>query len=163
MANRIEVAMQPGRPDPAGGAVRHNLKEDLHIAAGDVRVIQVYTIHAELSPAELEKVRAELFTDPIIEVSAIDQSLAMDFDFVVEVGFRPGVTDNVGKSALEGIQDTIGRHLPEGSAVFKSKQYVFKGISKEDCLRATKRVLANDLIERWVMQSPAEMAALKRR
>lgn len=160
MANRIEVAMQPGRPDPAGGAVRHNLKEDLHIEAGDVRVIQVYTIHAKLTSAELEKVRAELFTDPIIEVSAIDQSLATDFDFVVEVGFRPGVTDNVGKSALEGIQDTIGRHLPEGSAVFKSKQYVFKGISKDDCLCATKRVLANDLIERWVMKSPAEMAAL---
>ncbi|MBX3179990.1 MAG: phosphoribosylformylglycinamidine synthase [Candidatus Hydrogenedentes bacterium] len=159
MANRIEVAMQPGRPDPAGEAVRHTLAEDLHIAAGSVRVINIYTVHAALSSDELERVRAELFTDPIIETSAINQSLARDFDFVVEVGFRPGVTDNVGKSALEGIQDTIGRRLPAGAAVFKSKQYVFKGIAEADCLRATKRCLANDLIERWVMKSAAEMAA----
>lgn len=160
MADRIEVTMQPGRKDAAGESVRHTLAEDLHVTAEAIRVINVYTLHADLTADELEKVRAELFTDPIIETSAVNQSLAASFDFVVEVGFRPGVTDNVGRSALEGVQDTLGRTLPEGSAVFNSTQYVFQGISETDCLRATKKALANELIERWVMKSTAEMDAL---
>ena len=59
----------------------------------------------EMAPEELEKVRTELFTDPIIQESGINTSLAQDYDFVIEVGFLPGVTDNVGKSSAEGIAD----------------------------------------------------------
>ncbi len=160
MANRIEVAMQTSQPDPAGDAVRLKLHEDLHVTVESVRVIHVYTIHAALDEAELELVRTELFTDPIIETSAIDRSLAQSFDYVVEVGFRPGVTDNVGRSSLAGVEDAVGRKLGDGAAVFKSTQYVIRGISAEDCERVTRRALANELIERWASKSPLEMAAL---
>jgi len=160
MANRIEVAMQANQPDPAGEAVRLKLHEDLHVTVESVRVIDVYAIHADLSEAELEKVRTELFTDPIIQTSALNRSLAQNFDYVVEVGFRPGVTDNVGRSSLEGVEDTLGRDLGPDAAVFKSTQYVIQGISEADCARVTKRALANELIERWAIKSPVEMAAL---
>ena len=160
MANRIEVAIQPGRPDPAGAALRAQLEEDLGIRIADCRVIEVYTLHAALSPEELERVRTELFTDPIIEVSAANRALAQDYDYAIEVGFLPGVTDNVGKSAKEGVQDTLGRALASGEAVYKSRQFAVKGADRSTCERIAKELLANELIEQWVVKSAEEVAAL---
>lgn len=160
MPDRIEVAMKPGGPDPAGEAVRARLHEDLHIDVANVRVIAVYTIDAALSADELERVREELFTDPIIQVSAVNHALARDFDYVVEVGFRPGVTDNVGRSARGGVQDVLGRELGAHEAVFTAKQYVFQGIDRATAERAARGMLANELIEQWVVKSADELRAL---
>ena len=160
MADRIEVAVKRDRPDPAGEALRTRLAEDLGIHVDDIRVIDVYSVNASLSPDEVEKVRTELFTDPIIQESALNQALARDYDCVIEVGFLPGVTDNVGKSSVEGIQDTLGRNLGRGEAVFKSTQYVLQGVSVETATRIARLALANELIEQWGVKTPEEMAAL---
>lgn len=160
MPNRIEVAIQPGRKDPAGEAVRARLREDLGIAAAAARVIDVYTVDAALTPGELDRVRVELFTDPITQVSAVNRHLAEGFDFLVEVGFRPGVTDNAGRSAAEGVADVLGRALAPGEAVYTAKQYVFQGISRNDAERAAREMLANELIEQWAVKSAEEVAAL---
>ena len=157
MANRIEVAMQAQRPDPAGDALKARLEEDLHIHIDGARVINVYTIHAELSEDELNTVRTELFTDPVIQVSALNKSLAEDFDFIIEVGFRPGVTDNVGRSSKEGIQDTLGRRLGDEDQVFTAKQYVIRGIDVATADRIARKALANELIEQYVVKSADEM------
>jgi phosphoribosylformylglycinamidine synthase II len=157
MPHRIEVAMAPGRHDSAGATLRARLKEDLHITPRDIRVVKAYTIDAALSPDELERVRTELFTDPIIEVSALDRSLAADCDFVLEVGFRPGVTDNVGRSAAEGIQDTLGRRLADGEAVYTSTVYLLSGVSKDEAVRIARQALANDLIEQWALVTLDEL------
>ncbi|HQE83078.1 MAG TPA: AIR synthase-related protein [Candidatus Hydrogenedentes bacterium] len=161
MAHRIEVGMKPGFPDPAGDATRQQLAEDLGIHVDEVHVVDVYTINATLSEDELERVRTELFTDPIINESAANASLASDCDFVIEVGFRPGVTDNVGKSAAEGIADTLGRALAPGEAVYKSALYTIRGnVSAQDCEHIARDALANELIQRWVVKSRSEMKAL---
>jgi phosphoribosylformylglycinamidine synthase len=161
MTNKIEVAMKPGLPDPAGLGLRGRLVEDLGISVDDVRVIDVYTINAELTPEELERVRVELFTDPIIQESAINRSLARDYKYLIEVGFLPGVTDNVGKSSAEGIADTLGRPLKPGQGVYKSTQYAIRGaVSKKTCERIARDALANELIQRWVVKSTAGMKKL---
>jgi phosphoribosylformylglycinamidine (FGAM) synthase-like enzyme/phosphoribosylformylglycinamidine (FGAM) synthase PurS component len=161
MTNKIEVAMKPGWPDPAGLGLRGRLAEDLGIAVDDVRVIDVYTLNADLAPEELERVCVELFTDPIIQESAINRSLARDYKYLIEVGFLPGVTDNVGKSSAEGIADTLGRPLKPGEGVYKSTQYAVRGaVSKKTCERIARDALANELIQRWVVKSPAEMKKL---
>ncbi len=161
MADRIEVAILADRPDPAGQALRARLHEDLGITVADVRVIDVYAIHAALTPEELERVRVELFTDPIIQESAVNRSIARHYDFIIEVGFRPGVTDNVGRSSVEGIQDTLGRALAPGETVFKSRQYAVRGATRATCEAIARRALANDLIEQWVVNSAEEVAALR--
>lgn len=149
--------MRRGAPDPVGAAVRSRLADDLHVQVDEVRVLDVYTIHAELSHDELELVRTELFTDPVIQESTLDQPLAQDFDYLVEVGFRPGVTDNVGRSAAEGIQDTIRRPLREGETVFKSTQYLFRGVDKESADHIAQDALANKLIQQWTVRSAEEL------
>jgi phosphoribosylformylglycinamidine synthase len=161
MANRIEVAMKPGLPDPAGEATRQRLAEDLDMHVDDVCVIDVYTIVGDLHLDELETVRRELFTDPVIQQSAVDASLAHGFDFVIEVGFRPGVTDNIGRSAREAVGDVIGRPLGASEYVFKSTQYSLTGgVDRAACERIARDLLANELIQQWVVKSNAEMEEL---
>lgn len=153
--------MKAGLHDPAGDATRQRLAEDLGIRVDDVHVLDVYTINARLDDDELERVRTELFTDPIIHDSTANASLAAGYDYVIEVGFRPGVTDNVGKSAAEGIADTLGRSLAPGEAVYKSTLYAIKGgVSAQDCERIARDALANELIERWVVKSRDDMKSL---
>ena len=150
--------MKPAVPDPAGAGVRDRLAEDLGIAVKDVRVIDVYTIDADLTQDEVQRVRNELFTDPVVQDSAVNASLARDFDYLIEVGFRPGVTDNVGKSSAEGICDVLGRGLQPGEAVYKSTQYVIRGdVAKGSCERIARDLLANELIERWEIRSAQDM------
>ena len=161
MPSRIEVAMKPGLPDPAGASVRSQLAEDLDVHVEDVRAIDVYTIQAALTDDELETVRRELFTDPIIQESATNRSLAHNCDFAIEVGFLPGVTDNVGKTSAEGIADVLGRPLAPGEAVFKSTLYAIRGgVDAATCARIARDLLANELIQQWVVKSAAELRAL---
>ena len=161
MPAKIEVGMKRGLPDPAGQSVRARLAEDLGISLDDVRVIDVYTVDAGLTPEQLERVRTELFTDPIIQESVVNKSLARDYDFIIEVGFLPGVTDNVGKSSAEGIADTLDRPMKAGEAVYKSTQYALKGVvDGPACERIARDALANELIQRWIVQSAPEMARL---
>lgn len=159
MAHRIEVALLPERPDPAGHSLVERLAEDLAIRVGQIRLIDVYTVDADLDASALDRVRTDLLTDPIIQTSSVDSAIADDFDFLIEVGFRPGVTDNVGRSAREGIEDTLGTRLPEGSGVYKSTQYAIKGCTAPVALRIAEEALANGLIERYAIRSQAELDA----
>jgi len=155
--------MKPGLADAAGAGVKAQLAEDLGVKVDRVRVIDVYTINMPLDDGQLEKVRAELFTDPVIQVSAVNRSLALSDDFtcLIEVGFRPGVTDNVGKSAAQGISDTLNRPVQAGEAVYKSTQYAIGGkVTEETCEHIARNLLANELIERWVVKTSGQMKDL---
>ncbi len=150
--HRIEVGVRAGVRDAAGESVRARLAEDLGLHVGEVRVADVYTVCATLSKPELERLRRELFTDPVVQCSTLDAPLLDDYDFLAEVGFRPGVTDNIGRSAAQGIEDVLGRPLGADEPVFKSTQYAFRGgVDQAACERAVRGVLANELIEQWAV------------
>ncbi len=146
---RIEVGLRPELLDAAGDSVRKNIVEDLHIPVEDVRVIRVYTLLTDLARKDVETLRPDLFTDPVIEVSTLDEPLADKFSWIIEVGFKPGVTDNVGKTSREAIADIFGDEFGECS-VFTSKQYVIKGkIDRAQAEAIAGGLLANGLIEQW--------------
>ena len=47
----------------------------------------------------------------------------MTFDWIIWVGYRPGVKDNPGDTAMEAIQDVLGISLGENEAVYTSRRY----------------------------------------
>jgi phosphoribosylformylglycinamidine synthase len=148
---RIEVGLKAKVRDAAGAAVKRNIIDDLGFAVKDVRVIRVYTILTDLPQAKVEELRKELFTDPIIEVSSLDRPLAKNFQWIIEVGFKPGVTDNVGKTSSEAVRDIFGGDA-DGCRVFTSRQYAIKGdIKKKQAQEIARGLLANELIEKWVV------------
>jgi len=160
MANRIEVGIPADRPDPAGAALRQTLQEDLELQLEEIRIVDVYTIDAALTATELEHLRSALFTDPIIQSSTIDAPFPAPCDFVIQVGFRPGVTDNVGRSSRQGIEDVLGRPLEAGASVFKSTKYLLRGLERAVAERIAADALANALIEQYEVKSSGELAAL---
>ena len=158
---RIEVITKEGVRDPAGEATKQEIHEALGLSVDAVRVVDVYSIDAELSPEELDLVRTELLTDPVIQESSSGKPLARDFTWLIEVGYRPGVTDNMGRTAAEGIADTIGRPLASGETVYTSSQYAIKGeLTREQVKMICSRLLANELIQRWNIVSREEMVKL---
>ncbi len=152
MPSRIEVALKAGVRDARGERVRREIREHLGIALERVRTIDVYTIDAALAPGELEAAAHGPFCDPVIQVAAVDRPLAADFDFLVEIGFRPGVTDNVGRTAREAIQYLTGRLFLEGEGVYTSVQYLLSGpLDTAGAERIARDLLANGLIQRWTI------------
>ncbi len=111
-------------------------------------VVQVYTVDAKLSHSELEKA-AERLTNPITETySAAHIPTPGSYTYAIEIGYLPGVTDNVGKTAQETIEDCIGRKFPEGERVYSSVILFLEGNITESEATAFARELHNPLIER---------------
>ncbi|MEZ4598952.1 MAG: phosphoribosylformylglycinamidine synthase subunit PurS [Syntrophotaleaceae bacterium] len=157
MTWRIEVGLKEGVRDARGERIRREIEDHLGIELERVRTIDVYTVDADLSADQIAKAAAGPFSDPVIQETAVNAPLADEFDMLIEVGFRPGVTDNVGRTSREAIQYLIGRPLQGGEGVYTSVQYLLSG--KLD-LAAAERIaagcLANSLIQRWTIIPAAE-------
>jgi phosphoribosylformylglycinamidine synthase II len=148
MTSRIEVGFKKGMKDALGEGVKKRIVEDLHINVDSVRTIEVYTFDAHLSGKELALLGEKLFADPVIQVFS-SKPLAEDFSWLIEVGFKPGVTDNVGATSKKASEDVLKTEL---RGVYFSRQYLIRGnITKEDADKIAGGLLANSLIERWVI------------
>jgi len=131
MSHRIEVGFKPGMVDALGQSVARSVREDLGLNPSRVRSVAVYTTNAAFSRPELERLGGELFADPVIQIYSVDQPLygATDFDWLIEVGYRPGVTDNVGHSAAEGVQDMLGRQFSADEGFFTADSICSRAVS----------------------------------
>jgi len=157
MAWRIVVGLLDDVKDPRGERVRREIREHLGIELEQVRTLDVYTVDAALSEAEVEAAAAGPLSDPVIQRYAVNRPLARDFDVLIEVGFRPGVTDNVGRTAREAIQYLTGRPFAAGEAVYTSVQYLLKGeVDRAAAERIASGFLGNGLIQRWDIVTAAE-------
>ena len=152
MADRIEIGFKEGVRDSLGEKIKKRIVENLHIRVDSVKTIDVHTIDGNLTRKELEMAATGPLCDPIIQNFAINSGLADRFNWMIEVGFRPGVTDNVGKTAREAIELLLGKLSDRLFGVHTSRQYVIEGpIGMDDAERIASSLLANDLIERYVI------------
>ena len=170
MPSRIEVGFKPSVLDAQGLAISKKISSDLGISVSKARVIDTYTIEAQLPVSEIEFLGKEVFVDPIVQVfsSFLAQHPAplaknaawgsSDFAFAIEAGFLPGVTDNIGKTAKEAIEDALKRKIEGG--VYFSRQYYFWGnISGQQANGIAQKLLTNGLIERYTILDKEEFAA----
>jgi phosphoribosylformylglycinamidine synthase len=150
MASRIEVGFKQGIRDALGEKTKKRIIENLSLPVENVKTIEVYTIDGKLSASELTKAARGPLSDPVIQNFSINKPLAKNFDWLIEVGFRPGVTDNVGKTAREAIELLLGKNKAgRDIAVYTSRQYLISGkITKNEAEKIGSGLLANDLIER---------------
>ncbi len=153
MYYRIEVTYKNSIFDSLGKGIKKDVEEDLQInSVKSVRTIDVYKIETNLTKTEANFLGNELFSDPVIQKYSVNRPLASDFKWIVEVGFKPGVTDNVAITAEEGISDMLRKKF-KGS-VHTAKQYLFTGnISKKEIEIIATRLLANSVIENYEIMS----------
>ena len=155
MATRVEVGYRSGVRDPRGERVVAEARDMAGIDIRSVRTVSVYTLDMDLAGDSLEEIASGPLTDPVIQEFSIGRPLVADFDVLIEVGFKPGVTDNVGRSAGEAVAQILGRPLEEPEAVYTSIQYLIEGeLEAEEAERLASQVLANELIHRWQIVFP---------
>lgn len=152
MPQRIEITLKEQLLDAEGRALRQKAKNYFNIDLRRVRTIHVVTIDADLTPDQVETVRTEIFTNPVTQVSSL-QPLDVDFDWIIWVGFRPGVKDNPGATAVEAVEDRLGLTLKSAEDIYTSKRYCLKGngVSRKDVEKIAGELLANDIIQQWAV------------
>ncbi len=161
MLTRIEIGQKTETTESRGRRLKNTVFEDLQIRVEGIQTIAVYTLELDLKPGEAEHIANELLADPVCENWVIEKNLAQAFDWLIEVGFRPGVTDNVARSTLEGIQDLLQRDLGEAAAVYTAWQYVLTGaLSEAEVYTIADKLLANSLIEKFKVLSKAQWVML---
>lgn len=150
MPARLEITLKPDLFDAEGDAVCRKANDYFGLNLESVRTVSILTIDIDLSWDQLEAVRTEIFTNPVTQISSY-RPLAVDFDSVLWVGYRPGVRDNPGSTAEEAVEDLLRIRLKPHEAIYTSKRYCVKGcnLSFEDADRIARELLANDIIQQW--------------
>ena len=107
-----------------------------------------YLIDSKFSNAELTKI-AEALTNPILEKYFINESPQVgNFSYAIEIGFKPGVTDNVGHTVEEIAKDLLHLKKDSNFKVYTSKIFLIPGSHKLEDVRKMALTLYNPLIER---------------
>ncbi len=186
MAHRIEVAKRATLTDPAGDRLARRIRQDLGIDVERVTVVRVFTLDdadggddadqtaagtggATLDPETLQTLADGVFSDPVLEQGFVDRPAPIlgdrTFDWVVEVGFRPGVTDNEGRTAREAVALRLGLETHRAPAVYTARQVRLasrgggdgqeggRGLTAEQVEQIASGLLANALIHRVTVRS----------
>jgi len=154
MPHRLEIALKPDLNDAEGAGICHKARNYFGLQLDSVRTISIVTIDAELSDAQLQAVQTEIFTNPVSQVSSF-APLDIEFDWIIWVGFRPGVRDNPGSTAVEAIEDLLNVKFTAAQAVYTSKRYCLKGPNLDAAAmdRVAGGLLANNIIQQWRIYS----------
>ncbi|MDT8271644.1 MAG: AIR synthase-related protein [Desulfomonilia bacterium] len=142
MAVRVEVGLKINLFDARGEKIRRQIRHafpELSLSE-PIRCLDVYTIDGDdLRPAWL----SEAFCDPVIQEFSINSLLTDDFSWYIEVGYKPGVTDNIGHSAEYALSLITGKIYPVSSA----RAYLLKEpFPRSSVDRIAQECLANELI-----------------
>src|SRR3990167_6814680 len=87
----------------------------------DVSVIDVYTIDKKIDKKNYAAL-SSLFYNPSVQKASYSAPLHPEkFDFSVEIGYLPGVTDNVASTACEMIEDKFKIKFKNGEGIYSSQ------------------------------------------
>jgi len=124
---------------------------------GKADFINSYLITHDFGSDKIRKI-AEALTNPIIEEYSINQfPKTSNFSYAIEIGFLPGVTDNVGHTARETICDLFHIKNNQNLAVYTSKIFLISESKNFDDIKKIALSLHNPLIERSYIASSMEI------
>ena len=156
MIYRVEIGLKPEIRDARGEKIKGRIIRDLNIPVEGVRTVDVYTLESRLSAEEIQQIATGPFLDPIIQEYSLGRPIAHDFDWAIEVGYKPGVTDNVGRTAREAVELLIHRKFTSEEGVYTSVLYLLKGkIDRNQAETIATGLLANTLIQRFAIKDRA--------
>ena len=145
---RSEVALGKIRELGFGGKIRA------------VKLIEVYTVEKKVTEHELDEI-AKMLSNPISQTYKIDQpEKDVEFDWAIEIGFLPGVTDNVATTARESIEDFLKHKLDlDHEGVYTSLLYLIEGDLTPEEVAQIAESRHNKLIERANIKSHEKFAS----
>jgi phosphoribosylformylglycinamidine synthase len=126
-----------------------------------IRVVDVYTLEEDISDEHIQDC-IQSFENPVTQKAFLIKegqapaneykTLLDGFDHAIEIGFLPGVTDNIGHTAQELTALTLG----EKHNIYSSKVLLIKGSLNDSDLKHIANDLHNPLIQRATIQKASE-------
>lgn len=151
MAFRIEILAQNEEisfKDGRALQIEHILERKG--LSANVRIVDVYT-------SENEAVNADFFISSVTNPVTQKANAALDdFDWALEIGYLPGVTDNVGHTASELL--SLGGATNDNEC-FTSRLFLIKGDIKRADVEELAETFSNKLIQRNIIKSYDEFKA----
>lgn len=112
-----------------------------------------YLINIPLAHTQIENV-AQALVQPVTQQYTINKPyIPISFVCAVEIGYLPGVTDNVAHTTREMIEDITKKPLDPEKSVFTSSTYFLWGNITQDDAKAISLELYNPLIQRVTILS----------
>ncbi|GAB6111499.1 phosphoribosylformylglycinamidine synthase subunit PurS [Desulfomicrobium salsuginis] len=159
MPIRVEVALRKAVIDTQGNKTAHKIHGELGLHVDQVRIVRVYTVEGLTAAQAEQAIEAGALHDPVLHTAQTTPA-ASGFDWIIEVGFRPGVTDNEGRTARETLRTVLGLDKDTKIAVYTSTQYLISGtLDRGQVEHIAKDLLANELIQRFQIGDKASWAA----
>ncbi len=155
MPHRIEVILKPGIKEALGETIAHRIRKHLGKEVERINTVEVYTISEDLPSGMLELFAKEALCDPIVQNAMVNKSTALerDFHWAVDVAYRPGVTDNVGRTAREALALLMELPVDQVPSVHHSRQYLIKCHPDHVLSALDVESIANDLLGNKLIQS----------
>ncbi len=147
MVNRIEIKSKI--PDTRAEVLKRQLEEaSFKGKVENLSLVDVYTIDKNLSLHGLEKIALMLTNSLTQEANLNSSSPPLNFSWAIEIGFLPGVTDNVANTVKEGIEDLLKIKFLPKEGVYSSQLIFLEGrLSKKELVQLANELI-NSLIQR---------------
>lgn len=144
MAHRIEILT---KVNDTRSSVMQSKLGSLGLNTESAIVCDVYTINKDFTAEDRQHI-AEMLTNPVSQKYLINEPFNEKFDYAIEIGFLPGVTDNIAHSAKESIEDFFKVKFINDESLHSSTLIFITGkITLEDAQKIGD-ALANSLIQR---------------
>ncbi|MBI1863356.1 phosphoribosylformylglycinamidine synthase, partial [Candidatus Microgenomates bacterium] len=140
----VQIQIIPTVPDTRATQLIKTLR-DLGYSIDSLRLTDSYTIDKRLTPTQVNEITA-LLVNPVFQ-QAITQ-IDTPFTFAVEIGFLPGVTDNVAATVKELIAERLKAPFTGTENLYSSQVLYIKGSLTAKEAAAIGTHLANPLIKR---------------
>jgi len=154
MISSIEIALKNELRDAEASSLIKKAGSYFGIDIESARCIHIVTIESDLDAQQLEQAKDEIFTNPVTQYSSLTP-LDIDFHWCIWVGYRPGVKDNPGATAMEAVTDHLGKTFDSDEGIYTSKRYCLTGenLTKEDVEKISSEILSNSIIQQFKIYS----------
>ncbi len=149
MPRRLEVAIKESAIDVVGEKLKARVERELGIKLASCHFIECYNIDEEFTNEQMEILGKEVFTDCIVHDFSFLQPM-YEYAWRIEIGFLPGVTDNVGKTASEAVKDALDKEIK----VYYSRTYALIGKVDHRICEQVATLLYNNLVEQYIIHEP---------
>ncbi len=153
MAHRIEVAFSVF--DTRAQVRKKKLYSLGFKKIKNLFIVDVYTIDKKLTSPQLKKI-AQSLSNPLIQKVFIDKPVQLKFNFALEIGYLPGVTDNIANTTAQLIEDLLKNKFKNEERVYSSQLTLIQGSLADREIDEVASSLINPLIQRFHIKSFAE-------
>lgn len=122
----------------------------------NLQIADIYTIDKSLSKSQLKKI-SHVICNPVVQdfYLQVIKNLSK-FNWILEVGFLPGVTDNIASTAQEVIEDLLKIKFSSGEAVYASQWIFLEAKLSEKQINKLAEEFINPIIQRVLVKTASQ-------